>query len=58
MGGQKKKKSVKKRIPLPLKPPKVEPNPKAYKRRDKHPLDWQQQQQGDEREAGLARERD
>ncbi len=54
MSGKKKKPSVKKRIPLPLKPPKVEPNPKAYKRHDKHPQDWQQ---GDDSGHGQARER-
>ena len=48
-----KKKTVKKRIPLPLKPPKVEPDPKAYKRREKHAKDWQQ---GEEREVESARE--
>lgn len=55
MSGKKKKQTVKKRIPLPLKPPKVEPNPKAYSRQEKHAKDWQQ---GDEREDGPARERD
>lgn len=55
MGGAKKKPKVKKRIPLPLKPPKIEPNPKAYKRREKHPKEWEQ---GVSREDGQARERD
>ncbi len=50
-----KRKTVKKRIPLPLKPPKAEPNPKAYKRRDKHAQDWRE---GDNRENGKTREGD
>ncbi|MBK6767194.1 MAG: DEAD/DEAH box helicase [bacterium] len=32
---------MKKRIPLPIKPPKVEPKPNAYKRTPKHRTEWQ-----------------
>lgn len=41
MCATKKKPKVKKRIPLPLKPPKVEPKPNAYDRKPKHRKDWQ-----------------
>lgn len=47
MGSRKRRKSVKKRIPLPLKPPMVEPNPKAYKRHEKHHKAWQQEEHRD-----------
>lgn len=36
----KKNQVPKKRIPLPTKPPKVEPKPNAYKRKVKHPGKW------------------
>lgn len=45
----------KKRIPLPTKPPKVEPDSKAYNRNEKHKKDWRE---GDERDHGETRERD
>lgn len=35
-----KKQPPKKRLPLPLKPPKVEPSPNAYTRKRKHSKKW------------------
>lgn len=32
----------KKRIPLPVKPPKAETKPNAYTRKQKHPKKWQE----------------
>ena len=43
----KKPKPVKPRIPLPLKPPKVEPNPKVYTRVDKHKKKWETEREDD-----------
>lgn len=40
LASAKKKQVPKKRIPLPSKPPKVEPKPNAYKRKIKHPEKW------------------
>jgi hypothetical protein len=34
------KNRYKPRIPLPQKPPKAEPKPNAYDRKDKHKRDW------------------
>jgi hypothetical protein len=45
----------KKRIPLPVKPPKVEPDPKAYNRQEKHKKDWAE---GDDRGNGESRKSD
>ena len=41
------KNRYKPRIPLPPKPPKAEPSPNAYNRKDKHKRDWDEEPEND-----------
>ena len=42
------------RLPLPQKPPKSEPKPNAYTRKEKHVKDWEA---GESESGGLSKER-
>ena len=44
---KKKPKAPLPRIPMPTKPPKVEPNPNVYTRKPKHKQDWEERREND-----------